>query len=761
MKRLFSLVLMIATLTGCTPKSPYPKLDPPVGLNKMFGGAFCQVSRDFYGFVHVMADRQPSLMACFGYVHALDRAWQMDYYRRLVQGRTAEIHGTSKLKTDFMMRLLGLYDRAIEIEKSLDSQSKNMLWSYSIGVNRRFGEIRQGDVYEFDQLGYRPEPWTPVDSIALILLQSFDQTRQTFMNGLTESDWIKANGAERLKDYFEDGTPWDTSVLKDTEYTPAAASAATPIEGVSSAAKIAGARGANEWREYFGENLGFGSNNWVVDKSKSATGHPLFANDPHLALKNPPFWHWINLETTNYNGMGAAFPGIPIITSGFNTHVAWGLTNAYLNSGRVMYVPDSDLKNAKSFRPTIYVKVGGVILPFIFKSFQRTETGMPVLPLDAPRGKTLVLNWTGYLMNAENIHNALMISFAKSASSLQSTLLNTGFPSWNFVFADNEGNIGYQTTGKVIKNIGTTPVGVTEGSLAQLTNLEILPDDQMPRLMNPKRGYIATANNRQWPKDAQWHGGHGYRAAFRAFRIDEMLAKKDKHDIASFKEIQCDFQHAEARFIAPELVKLTEPLAKNDAQKKALELLRGWDFNTELTCRPCGVYRRWMDHLKETLKMNEAAIFRLKDRTLSEAEKSTLISALDKSLQDLKTASGEDFPEWGKIHKIYFRHASDDPQFFRDASIPTRGDENVVSPGTCDWTGKECEHRAGPSQRLIVDMGPVPKVWVQLPGSNPDMKEPDLVSETSPWKKWTDCRYTELEWPFNWGPAGDKKLIQF
>ncbi len=248
----------------------------------------CEATYDEIGITHQKVNNLDQYYYCFGYHHGRDRAWQMDYFRRVGQGRNAEVYGYSSLKSDLMMRMLDLPKLAHRLYSELPEQNKNWLEAYARGANLGFEQGKEAK--EFKDLNYAPEAWKPEDSVLVLVLQSFDQTRKTFLRDY-EEEKLKEHWKEKAETLFHDeGLPWFNTILKDGEY----------VSKVSSpkSTNYVPAEKMNLWHPFpdvFGKESG--SNNWVIHKSKSKNGYAMLANDPHLDLKTPLFWYWLNLQT--------------------------------------------------------------------------------------------------------------------------------------------------------------------------------------------------------------------------------------------------------------------------------------------------------------------------------------------------------------------------------------------------------------------------------------------------------------------------------
>ena len=675
----------------------------------------CEASYNQIGVTYQTVKSLDQYYYCFGYHHGKDRAWQMDYFRRVAQGRNAEIYGYSSLKSDLMMRLLDLPSLASRLYQGLPIENKNWLTSYSKGANKGFQEGKSAK--EFKDLNFSPEPWSPEHSILVLVLQSFDQTRKTFFRDY-EEEKSKEHWKEKASNLFnEEDAPWFNTILKDGEYEKKSQVLKTSY---SPPQKI------TLWEnfpEVFGKESG--SNNWVISKSKSKNGYAMLANDPHLDLKTPLFWYWINFKTPEFNIVGGSLPGVPVIVSGTNGHVAWGLTNAYINTADAVFLKDYPRDYFVTFRPKVDVKLGFLKLPFLFKSFEKTKDGDPVLPLELDHNQKVVLRWTGFKMKSHQIVPMFNLMKAMDVNQMDNALKGVGVPAWNFVFADERGDIGYRVVGDAFKEQKMDEFGISSETLSEFRNKELLHPMERPHVLRPKRNYIYSANNRHWPRDSKFYGGRGYTLSFRGHRIDELL-KDGMHDLNSFKKIQCDRQAVDAKFFVPKILKLIN-----------IPEFKTWNYETSNNSIAPSLYRRLMDLLMEGWQVNEHALFKLLDQ-LSESQKRELASFLQVARDQISGRT------WGEVHRLTFAHLSKNEDWKFAPELEGLGDNHSVDPGTSKWDPdkKSYEQFSGASMRMIVLMKPIPEIYLSLPGHNRNYTEKQ--SSSPAWKEWKACEYNQI-----------------
>ncbi len=722
--------------------------------------------------VHLKSRDQRSLFACLGYYHGKQRAWQMEFFRKALRGESAEWVGQKGIRGDVLMRLLDLPGRAEGLARNLQSDHLRVLEAYSRGATRGMAEAWREGIPEFES-GYlnhdaEPRAWTPADSIAVFLMQSLSQTQRGFLVDLEESEWAKKFGDAAPALFSGEGLPWSASILLPEEVNAAdhARSQPGPLERGHSALPEGVAALSRDFRSPV-ESAG--SNNWVLGPSRSNTDHAWIANDPHLDLRTPPFWFWVHVtaDVGGIDAIGASLPGFPVIASGLNRQVAWGVTNSYMDTADLVEVPRSRLERTQVLHPTIWVRWWKFRVPIFWKTFERTEQGLPILPLGTGRDSAIVLRWSGLHVGAQDIDPIFDILGVRSAHEMDEALSRVGVPSWNYVFADVKGNIGYRTIGKVPRREMPPVFGVEVSEPGQSIDFEtFLSADELPHLFNPKRGWVATANHEQWPKGRGPRGlrdGRVHSLSFRGFRIAELLAQREQHDFTSLKEIQCDVQAVDARFLVPKILAKKELLVReagaDDRVRMFLELLGRWDFEADGACRLCAVYRRWIDRVMNEAGIDERALYRrlseeARVEVVSWRDLATKLSEVLTELGVQKLDSEASLPLWRDILRISFDHLSGILSF-SPTSLGGFGDKHSVNPGVADWdeggTLPRFRHRSGASHRLIVELSDPPAVYAQLAGSNLRVG-PGAVdaAAASPWSAWGSCAYQRRRFPLDW-----------
>lgn len=632
----------------------------------------------------------------------------MRVLRQTARGMLAREKGLSFIKNDFTLRLLELERRAARLEAELPAEDRPLLEAYCKGVNQEVSALP----------GFKDDPWTLRSVLTMALLQSFDQTRRGF-----EQD-IKTDEHARKGHALEMNFPWQTPILKKGEYL-----------GRES-------HGSNTTLYPFApEDQASGSNNWIIAPAHTKRKVAMLSNDPHLQLKSPPFWHWIHVRFTNEKSekeeiLGGSLPGLPLVASGGSLNMAWGLTNSYVDTADAVLVPREGLKTRKE-RPWIWFKLGWFRLPFFFKTYEVVEgADLPVLPIDSPeKDKAIVVRWTGFDLKASELSPVWRIASAKNVQEMDALLQKMGLPSWNYVFADTQGNIGYRVVGRLPKREWTPRGTLQVMQASELGPMPVLSADEVPHLLNPKRGWLSTANQLQWSSDARYSVGYNHTESFRGYRIEELLQQglSQKHDVASLSKVICDTQAVDARFLLPVLLagipksELTERLSK-------------WDFDAGLECRECALYRAWMLELGDPQWVYARATQgdgSQKGRFFEE-----VAGALQKAAERVRRIQPAEGPwlRWGDVHRAFFpaTEALRPFAFSRlEDAISTPGDNHSVAPGSSDLVEeggiRAFSHHSGASQRVIWELTSPPHVHFALPETQDDRKG------------WAECRFVDYQ----------------
>lgn len=695
------------------------------------------VARDPYGVPHITGATVEDVYMGQGYIHAQDRLFQMFLLRAAGQGRLSEAFGTVAVDADRFFRTVG-FRRAAEADLAAMKETApdivRQLEAYSRGVNEFVKAHKDGLPLEFSILGLSWEDWQPVDTFAFGKLQAWDLS-ETWNNELLAADMLAELGPTRTAQLLPLYPPDSPTIVPNAG------------AGQNGPLLQAYAERVRPWLL----NLGLddlGSNSWVVHGSRTTTGKPLLANDPHLSVRNPSIWYQVHLATQDgaYDATGFSFAGVPGIITGHNRDIAWGVTNTGTDV-QDLYIEKTDSAHPNQYQvggewkpmrvltETIKVKEGETVT----QTVRITEHGpliseaLPLTPtIGSAVARPFALRWTA--SDQGTVLQAVAgLQKAKNWEEFRAALSNWDVPGQNFVYADRNGNIGYQMTGKVplrLKGNGSVPVS---GSTGDSEWKEYVPYDQMPSTFNPAEGYVATANNKPFGADYKYQFPGYWAASWRIERIMEMLNAKEKFSIDDFKEMQLDTKSVPARAIAPYLARLNPD---DERTKSATEAFKTWDADLTVNSATASIYEVWyMRALSETFsdELGLELYARYLDANGSEARVSLerllqtpddpwwdrtdtperenrdtiLTRSLTSTVTDMAAQLGNDMVawEWGKLHKITPSHPFGPALFglFNLPSTPIGGDGSTVSVAAFSML-EPFGVRNHQSYRMIVDM---------------------------------------------------------
>ena len=417
-------------------------------------GAAVEIQRDACGVPHIFAETEPDLFVGYGYAMAQDRLFQMDYLRRQALGRLSEVLGPEAYADDLLARTVGLHRIAEEETARLPGETAARYEAFSAGVNAFIEACQDTPPVEFDLLDYRPEPWRPLDSIALLGEFRWYLTGRFPVIAVPELA-KQALGEGALYQAFLTAEAIDETILHPGEYA-------------------SDGNGAGE-RPMGGIDDGTGSNNWVLGPRRSASGAAMVASDPHIAFGAPNCWYQAHLVGGRYNVAGAGYAGAPGILIGRNLRVAWGITNN-ISSQRDLYRERTDAAHPGAFLydgqweparervEAIQVRGEGV-REAVVRSSRNGPIVDEILPDFAQGTGPVSLRWVGALP-CRWPTSVLEENVAESCDEFEGALRGWASPTLSMVFGDVDGGFGYRSTGKIpITGSGGTrlPAGVGSG----------------------------------------------------------------------------------------------------------------------------------------------------------------------------------------------------------------------------------------------------------------------------------------------------------
>src|SRR5262245_36472706 len=564
-----------------------------------------EVVRDREDVPHIFAKTTDDLYTALGFVHAQERLWQMELQRRTGQARLSEIFGEPTFTRDVFLRTLDLYGHAERSLAALPAEAKAALEAYARGVNafltRRLGWLEPRLPIEFLLLRHRPEPWRPADSVVIIKLMAL----QLSMN-LNHEMLRLALAAQGLTSAeIEDLIPLDAA---DKPPPLPELAELYPLKRATAAARRADASALVD------DLIGSGaSNNWVVSGSRTQSGKPLLANDPHLRLGAPAVWYRAHLALERpgaepANAAGASLPGVPLLVLGRGDHVAWGFTNTGPDV-QDLFIEKVNPDNSREYltpdgwRPfeveemAIAVKGSGV------RQIERRRTRHgPVLPgfyrnLDGllGAGHVAALKWTALSDEDTTIAAGLFDPNLKTVADYMARMALFVVPMQSMVVADTAGSIGMLAPGRVpVRDPGNKVGGraPVPGWDATYDWKGYLKFDDLPRVDDANIGAIGTANARMVDADYPHHLTYDWESPFRQQRIKELIFDRDKHDLASMRAAQMDSVSPAVAKLQPMMIAAAQ--ADGSVDHAVLDQLTTWDASMAADRPEPLIFTAWM-----------------------------------------------------------------------------------------------------------------------------------------------------------------------
>ena len=720
-----------------------------------------EIETDAHGVPTIRAASEEDALFGLGWVHGRDRLWQIEYQRRIGSGRLAEILGPRLVETDRFLRTIGIRRAAESAWRSLAPASRSRLESYTRGLNAYLTSSSARPV-EFRILRVPVSPFDPVDSLAWAKLMAWDLAGNA-RNEIRRARFAAAVGKERASELLPP-VPETPTILEDEEWqaglplpagrgevrgegsSPAASLPSPLLARLDAAFARIGARD---------DDPGLGSNSWVLAGSRTATGKPILANDPHLGLRTPSVWYLARLAAPGYSVAGATLPGIAGVVIGANARIAWALTSLEPDV-QDLYVEELDPADPSRYRwrgafrkfevrrETIPVRGGRDVVVDVRRSVHGPIV-TDVLDGAGSLGAAVALRWAA-LDDADATAEAIEgINRANGWSDFLAAVSRFHAPPQNFLYADADGHVGYTASGAIPirpRADGLLPVpGTGEDDW-----IGYIPFADLPRVLDPPRGFLVTANNRvastryPHPITGDWP------EPFRARRITERILAKEKLSVADVRSIQLDEVSLQATEVLPLLL---DTAPADAASRDALARLSSWNREFSPDSAAAAIYAAWY-----------AALARMPEDELAGAPAGTvrsrfLINALRSGsawCDDVRTPAPEscgtlktrtlreavetlrnrlgpdpDLWRWAKLHRARFPHGIFDavqglrPLFSLEAGHG--GDASTVNVGAYRLDGS-FRMTDGPSYRQIVEFSdPAASLFVHTTGQSGNVFE--------------------------------------
>ncbi len=650
------------------------------------------IARDALGVPHISAASLEDALFAQGFATAQDRLWQMEGLRRLAAGRLAEVLGPDFVERDREARRYRLDRIAEQQAQSLPAADRAALAAYARGVNY-FIETHRGRLpLEFTLLGFEPRPWTVQDSV-LVALHMYCELTVTWRDKFARTAMLAGGDAAKIAVLF-----------------PAR----------------------------LGSEVQPGSNAWVLAGSRTATGKPLLANDPHLEYSNPGIWFMVHLRAPGLDVAGVTLPGIPGVILGHNDRIAWGATNLGFDV-QELYIEKIDLRTGRYlFRgQTEQARLERELIPV--KGARPVEFVQWVTrhgPVFVEQGRALALRWTAAEPGGFSFP-LLDIDRARNWQEFVAALARYPGPGQNFVYADTDGNIGYHATGRLpIRNCEGDVPG--DGSSGECEWNGYIPFEKLPQTYNPAAGIFVSANDNPFPPNYPYRVRGNFAARFRADRILQMLTGRAKLRADGMLDVQTDVYSAFAHHLAREILAAYDRRGIPSPElADAIAALRSWNGRMDQGLAAPFIVTLAYQHLRSTVAERAspgnailyqdsehigAAYFaapgvlddllRTRPRDWFSDWDQVLLRALLDGVEEGRRIQGRNIGKWnyGSYNRLFLPN----PVVGR---LPLVGSYFNLGPfpqSGSPVTVKQTTRRLGPSMRTAVDLSDLDKSYMNI-----------------------------------------------
>ncbi len=702
-------------------------------------GTGARVVRDRFGVPHIFAETEEDMWCASGFVQAQDRLWQLDYRHRFATGTLAEVFGTDALPSDLENRTIGLR-RAAEAEfAQIDERSALALEAYARGVNAWIDLASENLPVEFEVIGYEPKPWSPVASLTVLRYFWWSLTGRLF----------QILGAERV---IRESSPAIADLVLSSE-----ASEFIVPDGSGSAGKHAEGGGDD----------GTGSNNWVAGPSKTTTGLPALASDPHWPIHFPDLWYEQHLVGPGIDCIGAAYPGAPPVVFGRTRHAAWARTNN-VTSTRDLYHEMLDPTDPERYLDDDVSRPFEVISEMVGvkgeepRSLEIKQTSRgPIVndfisPVDANGDGPISLKWLGH-EKIDDMRALIDLNCANTATDVRSALSGWRLSVWNAIYADDQGDFGYQMSGAVPARARRTR-GTRDATVSADAWEGFVTTDSLPGLHTPERGWAGSANNTPAPPSLLGDLTGAYADGYRFRRIAEYLGADKTLDPLDVRALQADNLDMRASDLKDAIADWLRKTGSKESETAA-RILGDWNCRYDADQTGAALWSSlWprfvqlvgkhilSSHAAELMADSTGSVARalvLGDEAALDTEldvSALLLEAAVGTLKHLRQTLGEEESgwTWANAHSVRLVHpAARTPmleKLLNMGPFPCPGGGGTVNNRRPVESENGFTNASGVSYRLFVDFAEPGKAWgATLAGQSAQPGSPhydDRVQET-------------------------------
>lgn len=735
---------------------------------------------------HIFAENMEDAARVQGYLTAQQRLWQMDIGARKAGGRLSEVLGERTLSVDRLTRRRGMVYAAenslIGLQK--DPASLRLLDAYVAGVNAWINQLSPADYpIEFKLLGYAPEPWTMLKTA--LMIENMADMLAGGDSDLSATNALAQFGRATFDSLYPAFIPKQIPVIPDTgQWKNLHSPLATyhPTNADLSKLEPSPLEDRSGLLSEGPEGYLRGSNNWAIQGKRSASGHPILANDPHLNLTLPSIWYQIQIHTPQMNCYGVSLPGIPNVVIGFNDDIAWGVTNVshdvadwfkihWLDGAHETYELDGSKTVVKKRVEKIEIRGAQTL----YDTVRYTFFGPVVYDFD-PKSPLhdCAYKWVSHDVPKENlITGFLQLNCGKNWQDYQSGISGFDCPAQNFVFASRSGDIGLQVQGRFPLRMPEQGRFVMEGNKTANGWNAYIPQNEVPSMKNPSRQYVFSANQISTPQSYPFYYLGNF-DAFRGRRADQILQSLTNGTVDSMKNMQLDNYSIRAAEAAPAMLKCLDRSRLDETGRKMADEIEHWNHWYQPEFQAPVYFDVWWDSTYlniwdeitrlqkanvsikypdawRTIQMLESEpnnrFFDHPETPNKETAREVVTEAFLNMQKFFKENPGQN-TDWGHFHALDIKHLAGIDGFSR-LKMPIGGHKTALNA-----IGKS----NGPSWRMIVSLEEKTRAYGVYPGGqsgNPGSRFYDNMVDT-----WMQGQYNDLWLMQSSGDAPDQMLAK-
>ncbi len=544
---------------------------------------------------HIYADHDEDAYYVQGYLHAKYRLWQMDFQTRVAAGRLSEIAGADKLSIDRFFRRLGMVYGAEKTEAYINENNpvmKATVDAYTAGVNAYLKQLAPEDLpFEYKLMNYAPENWTPQKTYLFLMFMSYDLTGRSATADLqltNTRDYLGYDLFDQL--YTNQQDSLDPIIPKGTAFAAPSIIPVKPAQSdIAYLKKTSNVDIAKLVEAPEAPNPNNGSNNWAVAGSKTKSGRPILASDPHLGLNLPSLWYEVQITTPTHSTYGASFPGSPAVIIGFNDSLAWGVTNAgrdvldyyelkFKDTTQQEYWYNGAWKAVTKRVEVIKVKDSADVIENISMSHWGPVMFDTYYQNPQSKGKHLAVKWTAHNPST-GVETFYQLNRAKNLNDYSNAIKLWKCPGQNFVVATKTGDIAIKQQGDFVARWDRQGDFIMPGEDSNYEWQGIIPFEENPMIINPERGFVSSANQKS--TDATYPYYLGTASSFPLYRgisVNQQLAGMAQVTAQDMQALQTNNFNVFAEQARPALMKLIEMNRLSKDAQRMVQTMAEWNL---------------------------------------------------------------------------------------------------------------------------------------------------------------------------------------